>query len=534
MREGAWLIATVALFLLSLLLRQSLLFTVSLALLMAAGLARVWNRYCFARLEYRREITPQRAFIGEELELTTEVVNRKLLPLAWLEVEDEFPDELVLKSNATSPSHRARRYYLTNLLALRWYERVRRRHRLQCTARGHFLLGPVHMRSGDIFGLAMNEKEWEAPDYVLVYPKVVPIAALGLPSVHPFGDMRIRQQLFEDPLRTVGVRPYAYGDSMRRVHWKATARTQELQVKLYEATTTLRLIVFLNMNTFGPHWWWHAQDPATLELAITVAASVANWGIEQGYQVGLYANGGARRSDEKIKVPPGRDPSQLVLMLEVLAKVMPFATAPFEDLLRMESRSLPWGSTLVVVTAIVTEEMAGILESMRDAGHKVTLLLVGEGSSADPFSVQGRDVEGSHDLSRDYGRTLNQIPPPWKAEGDTPRKDAAPQEVSQLSRSNDSNRYYEHGTVDGGKAAPTERDLWGPPTPHDQARPEPSVAVSGEGISQPSSSNDLSRYCRDERLAGNDGDQAGVPWLKGIQIHRVKVSWREIRDLQLD
>ncbi|MCL5025738.1 MAG: DUF58 domain-containing protein [Chloroflexi bacterium] len=483
MREGAWLTATVALFLLSFLLRQSLLFTISLALLLAAVSARLWNRYCFAGLEYRREISPRRAFLGEEVERTTEVVNRKLLPLAWLEVEDELPDELELVGGHPAPSHRPRRYQLTNLLALRWYERVRRRHRLRCTARGHFALGPVHMRSGDIFGLAMNESEREVPDQVLVYPKVVPVASLGLPSVHPFGDMRIRQQLFEDPLRTVGVRPYSYGDSMRRVHWKATARTHEIQVRVYEATKTLRLIVFLNMNTFGPRWWWQAQDPATLELGITVAASVAKWGIEQGYQVGLYANGSARQSDEKMKIPPGRDPSQLVRVLEALAKVMPFATAPVEDLLRVESQNLPWGSTLVVVTAIVTDELANILENLRAAGHKVVLLLIGEGRGSGSDDLSRHYVgagSGSDDLSRYYG-----TPP---------------------AVGGDASRYYP-------EAPPTERELWGKPS-------APGVPAGG-------------------KVGSGGGARPGaatlqLPRLKGIDIHRVKVTWREIRDLQLD
>ncbi len=473
MRQGAGLAAIIALFLLSYMLHQSLLFTISLALLLAGGLANLWNRYCFTGLEYRREINPRRAFIGEEVGLVTEVVNRKLLPLPWLEVEDELPDELELVGGRLAPSHRPRRYRLSNLLSLRWYERVRRRYRLRCRARGYFTLGPVRMRSGDIFGLAMKEQEQALPDHILVYPKVVPITALGLPSVHPFGDMRARQPLFEDPMRTVGVRPYTYGDSMRRLHWKATARTQRLQARVYETTTTLRLIVFLNLNTLGPRWWWQGQDPAVLELAITVAASVANWGIEQGFQVGLYANGNARRTDQKVKILPGRDPAQLVVVLEALAKVLPFATAPMEELLRAESKGLPWGSTVVLVTAIVTEEMAALLERLQASGHRVVLLVVGEG-------VTHVDVEE------------------WSE-----RVQAAERQWTR----------------------PTE----GPP-----ARSPAAGANGPAGTSRPWAERWADGRGAAATVAPTIGSPGGLPPMRGVQVHRVKVSWREIRDLHFE
>ena len=132
------------------------------------------------------------------------------------------------------------------LLSVRWYERVRRHYRVTCGARGFHAFGPATLRTGDVFGLATQEIDIPGEDYLLVYPKIVPLERLGLPARNPFGDVPLRRQwLFEDPLRTVGVRDYRPGDSPRRLHWKATARApgQALQVKLFEPTTTQRLHV---------------------------------------------------------------------------------------------------------------------------------------------------------------------------------------------------------------------------------------------------------------------------------------------------
>lgn len=372
------LFLVLVLLLISIVLRQGLLFVVTLILGAVVGLTWLWDRYCLRGVEYRRQFSERRAFFGEEIELTLEVVNRKPLPLAWLEIEDEVPRDLAPVGVTVGPADRVDRSLLTNLVALRWYERVRRRYRLDCSVRGYHAFGPARLRSGDIFGLTSQEQVLPDVDHLLVYPKIVPIARLGLPAKDPFGDLRVRQWLFEDPLRTVGVRDYLAGDSPRRIHWKATARAGELQVKVFEPTTTYRLTIFLDLHTTGPHWWWQSYDSSLLELSICAAASVANWAIEQGYQAGLAVNGKVWLSDHQVAIAPSRDPDQLMLILESLAKLVPLATLPLGSLLASESRELPFGATLVVVTAAPNEEILGQLLNLRSAGRRVALCLVGD------------------------------------------------------------------------------------------------------------------------------------------------------------
>ena len=384
--EG-WYVLTGLLLLAGLLMASLPLFALALALGLVALISRLWGHYCLAGVEYRRRFSQSRAFFGEEIELTVEVANRKLLPLAWLEVEDELPAELALLQGRVTTSHKPLRVLLINLFALRWYERVRRRYRLRCAARGYHAFGPAVMRSGDLFGFGRREQVVSAEDHLLVYPRVVPLAQLGLPAADPFGDRHTRQWLFEDPLRTVGVREYVPGDSPRRIHWPATARTQQLQVKVFEPTTTYQVVVFLNLNTFGDFWWWLGFDRNLLELSITVAASLANWAVDRGYQVGLCANGNARLSDQKVRVAPSRDPRQLMHILEALARVLSFATMPLAELLREESHKLPYGATLAVVTATLDAETVAQLRALRAAGHRVALFLVGE--EAPRFAERG-------------------------------------------------------------------------------------------------------------------------------------------------
>jgi uncharacterized protein (DUF58 family) len=128
--------------------------------------------------------------------------------------------------------------------------------------------------------------------------------------------------------------------------------------------------------TFPRHW--HGVNPLRLEQAISVAASIASHAVEERYLVGLVANGSIPHSDQPIKVFPSRRPDQLARVLEALAAVTSFATASIETLLLAESSRLPWGATLVVVTAVVTEELLGTLLRLHEVGRRLALVSLEE------------------------------------------------------------------------------------------------------------------------------------------------------------
>ncbi len=380
MRGEAWLWIIGGLLLVSLLLREAQLFVIACILLLVALVSRVWQRYCLAGVSYQRSLGQHRAFFGESVPLTVEVRNDKALPLAWVEVEDTVPGgELSLEPAHTTPSHIPGRRLLSMLLSVRWYERVRRHYNVVCSARGVHTFGPAMLRTGDVFGLSTQELPVNSEDYLLVYPRVIPLDQLHLPSNSPFGDIPVhRQWLFEDPMRTVGVREYRPGDSPRRLHWKATARApdQTLQVKLFEPTTSHRLHVLLNINTSDEHWSWQGYDPQALEAAITVAASVAKWASEHGLLVGLAANAKLFHSSLAVRIPPSRDPHQLMHIFEALASLVPMGSMPIEALVELEGHDLAYGTTVVVVSTVSGQALMRQLQQLKRAGHQPVLLLV--------------------------------------------------------------------------------------------------------------------------------------------------------------
>ena len=372
MFSKAWIQLALILIPLALIVDARALLVISAFLLTVVPISWWWNRQSLRGVVYERTLGERRAFPGEAIELTLRVTNQKLLPLGWLVVEDRWSEALPLEDGTLFTSHPSQLGLYRSAFALRWFERVSRHYHLRCTRRGFYPFGPAQLSSGDIWGLFRTNVGYGHLDWLVVYPQVLPLEALGFPLKEPLGETKAAWRIFEDPNRAVGLRDYRPGDSFRHIHWKASARRQQLQVKVYEPTTSHNLILFLNVATFARHW--EGTKPLLLEQTIAVAASIASHAIGERYLVGLVANGSIPHSDQPIKVLPSRRPDQQARVLEALAAITSFTTSSLESLLLAESPRLPWGATLIVVTAVVTEDLLSALERLHRLGRQLVLV----------------------------------------------------------------------------------------------------------------------------------------------------------------
>lgn len=370
-----WLIITVVLLLISMLTHQVPLLLVALLFFLTGGVARLWERHCLTRVEYQRHLSTNRAFFGDEVQLEIEVANRKPLPLPWLQVEDEVPAEVTLLKGKTTEGYPENRLFLNNLFSLSWYHKLKRRYPIRCLQRGYFTFGPTRIRSGDLFGIFYREMEIKKADYLMVYPKIVPLEKLGIPSNQPVGEIRTRRHIFEDPILTLGVRDYHFGDSLKRIHWKTTARLGQLQTKVFEPTTTTDMGIFLDVRTTRPTLW--GSVPSLLELGIVAAASISDHALKSRYRVGLYVNQYQRTVNKPIRIPPSQHTDQMLHILEALAQLHPLDAMPIARLVQNESRNLTWGSTIVVISAMPTDDLLSTLLTIKRGGRRVVLIVIG-------------------------------------------------------------------------------------------------------------------------------------------------------------
>ena len=252
------------------------------ALMIAAGLwfSAQWHRGAVAV----RHHGASELEIGESLEVVIEVTNRSPIPIAWLLVEDLLPRGAIA---VRPPALRVEGSRIA-VFFLRRGETQRLQYRLVCQRRGYFQIGPTVLETGDLMGLSRRYRVGTPPQYLLVYPRQVPLSGYDIASPRPIGEIRIRNALIQDPTRIRGIRKWQLGDPLRSVHWAATARTGTLHSKVYEPTTMAgaTLVLDLHRDTNPPH-----HEPVRSDLAISLACSVAGAVYEMGQPVGLLSNG---------------------------------------------------------------------------------------------------------------------------------------------------------------------------------------------------------------------------------------------------
>lgn len=368
-----WLPVLAVAFLLGLIIHQPWLVLFSVAVTTISLLGYLWGRHALDKVTYQRRWRFRRGFPGEHIQVQIEIENNKLLPISWLQAEDPWPLAIAPEDTSIlSPSHIAQLGLLVNLCSLRWHERIRRTYDLLLRQRGIYPVGPSTLGSGDLFGLSDAFQEQDNREYVTVFPELIPLSLELLPTEDPFGDRRSQRRLFEDINHPIGVRPYHPEDEFRHIHWPATARSGSLQVKVFQPVSAQVMVVCLNVST--SHQAWMGIDNDLLEQLIKVSASVVYQSFQSGYSVGLISNCYLAHADHPFNIQPGRSRDQLAYLLQALAAVTPYTSTSFEAFLVKSLPGIPYGATLVLVTAMVTPALVETLVRLKRYRANTTLI----------------------------------------------------------------------------------------------------------------------------------------------------------------
>jgi len=323
-------------------------------LLVLTILPRLWSRYALRSLS--GSITGhERAFPREEIELTFELSNRGL-PLPWLEIEMELPYRLATGKRAHSPYTRERLRWVT---ALGRGQVISWKHTLEAKSRGDYQLGPLRLRSGDMFGLFPRELILPHFQSLLVYPRIFPLSKLNLPLRALFGEKVGPRSIYEDISRVAGAREYHYDDPLKRIHWKASAAHSKLQTRQYECGTSLSLLLILDVNSF-------TEEDEEFEYAVSTIASLAYEAEQQGFAVGLLTN-----SEPEVHIPIGNGRAQLTQILEALARITVKSRLPLSKQMDRIRTILPIGATLVVVTGTPAPTLASLARQLDQDGYSL-------------------------------------------------------------------------------------------------------------------------------------------------------------------
>jgi uncharacterized protein (DUF58 family) len=352
-------------------------------LLLLGLVARGWAALAFPRLQLTRKTLATRAFCGDDLVLETTLANPRPLPMPWIEVWEHLPLALEPEGDTERSYEQPGTTWVHTGVSLWPYQRVRWRRKLACRHRGAFKLGETRLRAGDPFGFFEREHTIRDGVEVLVYPRVVPLRRLALPLHHPSFDSISPRSTVSDPTRTATIRDYQPDEPQRLIHWPSTARRGDLQVRVLEPATSLRVSLILDVRgfTFGIY-----RDNL-LELALSALASLAVYAHDQGAPVAFLAN-----TQPSVALAPAASVGHLQQMLEAMARVEP---RPGPTLMPWALNHLPRGATVILTASEMTPDLQSAKAALHDQGFMVLTLFAAtrSGSAADMTLTPGCDVE---------------------------------------------------------------------------------------------------------------------------------------------
>jgi uncharacterized protein (DUF58 family) len=390
---GVLLLLAVALVLESGLLAYSMYVLLGL-LVTSRFLARSWTD----KVHAYRKCSRLSGEVGQSVVVTVTIRNRGWLPIPWVLLEDLLPRRALAPNN---PRLRIKGKRL-QVRMLKGNGVTTMEYRLKLKMRGYYQVGPLVMESGDLFGLHRRYRVDADPQFVMVYPKVVPLQGYDLASRRPIGEVQFTHRLYEDPTRISGVREYQAGDPLNRVHWRATARTGLLHCKVYEPSTLAGATFLLDFHEAG---YAPRGEPHRSELAVTATVSLAQAVFEMGQQIGLVTNGrdaadrirvegweqdyrtrqAARRKStmqekserlQPLIVDTRRGVEQFERIRETLARVELTDGLTFGELVSEVAGRLPRDATVVALLPDVPAETALSLGNLRRRGYAVTAVLI--------------------------------------------------------------------------------------------------------------------------------------------------------------
>ena len=204
-------------------------------------------------------------------------------------------------------------------------EKLTHRYSVRCTRRGVYEVGPLVAVKSDPLGLTQRETLIAEPFELLVHPRIEIVS--DRPLTRQFEDPPIRPPVskpWPSGLEFYGMREYQPGDDLRRIVWRASARTGKIMVREAEQGITDKITIILDTDRGA-----HSRDGEGLsesfEAGVRAAASLAVRHLREGYEIKIETNGGPltrtlRGANQQLplldafaKVEMGRDPLGTVI-----------------------------------------------------------------------------------------------------------------------------------------------------------------------------------------------------------------------------
>jgi uncharacterized protein (DUF58 family) len=330
-----------------------------------------------------RSAVAQRARVGQVLDVALTLTARSRV--TTFRVEEELDAQLGPPLSVPVPVIAAG-------------EEVTHGYTIRPRLRGVYRIGPLTAEFSDPMGLAKRRQLLLPAAEIIVHPNTEGV--LDRPLTRAFEDPPLRpprSRPWPEGFEFYGMRDYVAGDDLRRVVWRAYARTDKLLVREFEQGISDRVSLVLDTDES-----WHSAGAVseTFEAAVSVIASVGVRHIKEGMSVRLVANQG--RIGSIYRGPKARLP-----FLDAMAAVQR-SREPLSKGLEVLAKSGRIDDHIVLVTSHFDSRSAALGNVMVNAGASITLCSL-TWDEADPMTLRRAHEIGAQVVPVRPGASLSGV-----------------------------------------------------------------------------------------------------------------------------
>ena len=324
-------------------------------------LSYLWTILSIRRLTVSIGKPPEHLQVGDTFEREVILRNKGRIPGLWLKLHDKTN----LPGRQETP--------IVNILGNQSYLWQTT---FNCQKRGCYHLGPTSVTATDPFGIFKHQRILGQEQNIVVCPATIDLPLFRFASFSNFGYGSGYQSISHISPNASTVREYASGDSLHHIHWRSTARTGSLMVKMfdadrsYNASKTAWVLLDMNEDSHFSH-----EEENSDEYAITIAASMVRKYLQSGMRVGVIAS-----DDQPYFTYAERGEEHLWEILEKLAIIKADPKTKLNEVVSQHSDTFRDNPLVIIIATSLTENLMEIVHQLKNRIDSVVVVLIDIGS----------------------------------------------------------------------------------------------------------------------------------------------------------
>ena len=321
--------------------------------------------YIYLRFKFKESVDNQFVIKGDRAHFNVKIVNKTRMIYPYVEI-------LFYGIDTVSTKHFKMKKAAVLPQASESYA-----FELKCEYRGYYEVGLKYIKIRDFLGFFSFKYRVSKPKYITVYPRIIILEAFPI-TINKISDVEgVLIGKEEDQITVSDVRKYAYGDSLKNIHWKLSAKKNEVMVKSFESTATIEATVVLDV-TKNPYD--SVKNRILEDKVIEVSVAVVHYCLLRDIETHLVYH------EEKIIKKTAMQYSDFESLYHTLFEAKFESELGFDETIRLALTEYVAKSSIILITSNLNDKVYGQITTWHKLSYEVILIYVS------PQEVQAREV----------------------------------------------------------------------------------------------------------------------------------------------